>query len=168
MTGDSERQDDRLPADLVEAFGDKLAVAPDGAWEITVRADFLRATLELLGRDRKPAYDYLIDLFAVDYGEELEVIYHLSRVQAPEIVRVKTRVPRRGPVVPTVTDLWLGASWPEREMQEMYGITVEGLPDPRHLLLPEGWKGFPLRKDYEYPTDDPYTTPDPLHEGGGE
>ena len=157
-----------LPADLVGAFGEKLAVAPDGAWELALPPADLRAALEWLGRDRTPPFDYLIDLFAVDYGEEFEVIYHLSRVQAPEIVRVKTRVPRRGPSVPTVTDLWVGASWPEREMQEMYGITVEGLPDPRHLLLPEGWKGIPLRKDYEYPTDDPYTTPDPLHEGGGE
>lgn len=49
-------------------------------------------------------------------------------------------------------------------MLEMYGIGVEGHPDPRHLLLPEGWKGFPLRKDYEYPQDHPWLRRDPLRE----
>ena len=141
-----------IPPDLADDF----TLAPDGAWELTVAPAALRESLLWLGQERQPAFDYLIDLFAVDYGEEFEVIYHLSRVQAPEIVRVKTRVPRRGGTVPTVTDVWPGASWPEREMMEMYGIIVENHPAPRHLLLPEGWKGYPLRKDYEYPKDHPY------------
>ncbi len=154
-----------LPEDLVADFGDTICVAPDGAWEITVAPEAYRASLERLGRDRTPPYDYLLDLFGVDLGDDLEVIIHLGRALSPEVVRVKTRLARQGPNVPTVTDIWPGAAWPEREMMEMYGISVEGHPDPRHLLLPEGWKGYPLRKDYQYPTDNPYLTRDPLHEG---
>ena len=50
---------------------------------------------------------------------------------------------------------------------EMYGVTVEGHPDPRNLLLPEGWEGYPLRKDYEYPSDHPYLSRDPMREDPG-
>ena len=46
----------------------------------------------------------------------------------------------------------------------MFGIAIEGHPDPRKLLLPEDWEGYPLRKDYEYPLEHPYLRPDPLHE----
>ena len=167
MTGDKERQAESIPADLTERFGDALSVAPDGAWEIALPPGELRAALEWLGREREPAFDHLIDLFGVDYGEEFEVIYHISRALAAELVRVRTRVPRQGGSVPTVTDIWAGASWPERELMEMYGVTVEGHPDPRNLLLPEGWKGYPLRKDYEYPEYHPYLARDPLHEEPG-
>ena len=83
------------------------------------------------------------------------------------VVRAKTRVSRQGGSVATVTDIWVGASWPERELMEMYGVTVEGHPDPRNLLLPEGWKGYPLRKEYEYPEEHPYLTQDPMHEEPG-
>ena len=71
-------------------------------------------------------------------------------------------------------DLYAGAAWPEREIMEMFGIQVTGHPDPRKLLLPQDWEGYPLRKDYRYPSEHPYLSPDPLREdpvavlGGGE
>ena len=156
-----------IPPDLTDHFPDALTVAPDGAWEITVPAAKAREALEYLGRDRRPPFDYFIDLFGVDYGEEFEVVYHLSRVLTGELVRVRLRLPRRGPTVKTVSDIWAGASWPERELMEMFGIAVEGHPDPRHLLLPEDWKGYPLRKDYQYPADHPWLSRDPMREDPG-
>ncbi|MDI9585447.1 MAG: NADH-quinone oxidoreductase subunit C [Acidobacteriota bacterium] len=153
-----------LPRDISERFADAAAIGPDGAVEITLAPEDLRGALEYLGLERPEPLEYLIDLFGVDHGDELEVIYHLSMIGSPMIVRVSAKLPRRGASVQTVTDIWPGASWPEREMLEMYGIGVEGHPDPRHLLLPEGWKGFPLRKDYEYPQDHPWLRRDPLRE----
>ncbi len=153
-----------IPTDLAERFGDAISVAADGAWELTLGPDALRDALVYLGQEREPAFDYLIDLFGVDYGEELEVVYQVASAMGPEVVRVRARLPRRGPSVHTVTDIWAGASWAEREMMEMYGIAVEDLADTRHLLLPDDWKGFPLRKDYKYPDDHPWLSRDPLHE----
>ena len=152
------------PADLVERFGEALTTASDGAWELQVPSEAVHQALAYLGAERVPPFDLFVDMFGVDYGDEFEVVYHLSRVMTPELVRIRTRVPRRGGKVTTATDIWAGASWPERELIEMYGVMVEGHPDPRNLLLPTGWKGFPLRKDYEYPQDHPYLARDPLHE----
>lgn len=158
--------DSPIPADLTSRFGDTLALAADGAWEI-VAADAVaaREALVFLGRECQPPFDYFIDLLGVDAGDHIEVITQLSRVMTGELVRVKVRVARRGGAVSTVSDIWPGASWPERELMEMFGVNVEGHPDPRHLLLPEDWKGFPLRKDYVYPAEHPWLSRDPLHEG---
>jgi NADH-quinone oxidoreductase subunit C len=162
-----------IPDDLQARFNDALSVASDGAWELTVPPESLHEALAFLGLDRTPPFALFLDLFGVDTlgapdapasGGDIEVIYQLSRPCTAELIRVKTRVSRRGGSVPTVTDIWPGAGWPERELMEMFGVGIEGQPDPRHLLLPEGWKGFPLRKDYQYPTDHPYLSRDPLHE----
>lgn len=157
-----------IPTDLADRFGDAITVAPDGAWELVVSPEDLFAALEYLGRDREQPFELLIDLFAVDYTEAFEVVYQIARAESAELVRVRARLPRASGVsVHTVTGIWAGASWPEREMMEMYGIGVEGHPDPRNLLLPEGWKGYPLRKDYEYP-EHPWLARDPLHEDPAE
>ena len=75
------------------------------------------------------------------------------------------RVPREEPVVPSLASVFRAANWNEREAAEMYGIVFESHPDPRKLLLPDDWEGFPMRKDYEIP-DHPYLRPDPTHELG--
>ena len=62
---------------------------------------------------------------------------------------VRTRLPRIEPHITSVTDLWPGANWHEREVFDLFGITFDGHPDLRRLLLPDDWVGHPLRKDYE-------------------
>lgn len=153
------------PDDLTQRFGEVL-VAPDGAWEISVPAASAHDALAYLGLEREPAFSLFVDVFGVDQGDRIEIIYHASRPETGDLCRVRTHVPRMGGSIATVTDIWLGAGWPERELMEMYGVGIEGHPDPRHLLLPDDWKGFPLRKDYEYP-DHPYLTPDPMREDPG-
>jgi NADH-quinone oxidoreductase subunit C len=63
-------------------------------------------------------------------------------------VIVKTHVNEPDPTLPSAFPLWKGADWMEREVYDMYGIVFEGHPDLRRILMPEGFVGYPLRKDY--------------------
>ncbi|MGC9504562.1 NAD(P)H-quinone oxidoreductase subunit J [Baaleninema sp.] len=88
-------------------------------------------------------------------GGELVSFYHLIKVSdnahKPEEVRLKVFLPRANPKVPSVYWIWKGADWQERESYDMYGIVYEGHPNLKRLLMPEDWKGWPLRKDYISP-----------------
>ncbi|MBW4660150.1 MAG: NAD(P)H-quinone oxidoreductase subunit J [Drouetiella hepatica Uher 2000/2452] len=88
-------------------------------------------------------------------GGELVSTYHLIKLSdnadRPEEVRVKVFLPREDPRVPSVYWIWKGADWQERESYDMYGITYEGHPNLKRLLMPEDWVGWPLRKDYISP-----------------
>ncbi len=66
---------------------------------------------------------------------------------------VKCILPKENPVMPTTVPVHRASQWHERECAEMFGITFEGHPDPRNILLPDDWVGYPLRKDYEFPEE---------------
>jgi NAD(P)H-quinone oxidoreductase subunit J len=77
---------------------------------------------------------------------------HLPAAVKPEEVRLKVFLPRDGDLtIPSLYPLFRGADWPERETFDMFGIRYEGHPHPKRLLMPEDWKGYPLRKDYVQP-----------------
>ncbi len=77
---------------------------------------------------------------------------HLPSDVKPEEVRLKVFLARDGDLsIPSLYPLYRGSDWPERETFDMFGITFEGHPQPKRLLMPEDWKGFPLRKDYVQP-----------------
>jgi NADH-quinone oxidoreductase subunit C len=63
-------------------------------------------------------------------------------------LRLKVRLNGNDAHIATVTDLWPAANWLEREVWDMFGVVFDGHPDPRRLLMPEDWEGYPLRKDY--------------------
>ena len=93
-------------------------------------------------------------------GAHLVCFYHLvamaevtdGNVDAVREVRVKVFLPRDGePSLPSLYGLFRGADWQERETFDMFGIRFEGHPHPKRLLMPEDWKGWPLRKDYVQP-----------------
>ncbi|MEM9212799.1 MAG: NAD(P)H-quinone oxidoreductase subunit J [Cyanobacteria bacterium P01_F01_bin.150] len=88
-------------------------------------------------------------------GQDLVSMYHLVKVAddvtEAEEVRVKVFLPRNDPRVPSVYWIWKAADWQERESYDMYGIIYEGHPNLKRLLMPEDWKGWPLRKDYVSP-----------------
>jgi len=77
-----------------------------------------------------------------------EILYHLYWER--NMVTVRTKIPRDNPVIPTVSLIFPGAVTYERELQGMFGIRVEGIPDPRRILLADDWPNdvHPLRKDY--------------------
>jgi len=96
-------------------------------------------------------FDYCVDVTAVHYpqrkGQEFDVVWVLYSFPRNERVRVKTMI-KDGDPAPSVVELWASANWLERECYDMFGIRFEGHPDLRRILLPDGWQGFPLRKEY--------------------
>ena len=145
---------------------DLLAVRLDagGALVLEIPAARNLDLLALLKDEVDPPVSYLSDLHSIDGESMMAVVYHLFRPGTAFEVTVRAITPRSRPSVPSAMPLWHGAWWPEREVMEMYGIEIAGHPDPRKLLLPDDWQGFPMRKDYVYPLEHPYLSPDPLHE----
>lgn len=111
-------------------------------------AEVARQILEDL-RDREK-FDYLVDITALHYPErekQFEIIWILYSFTHNERIRMKCSI-GDGEKIFSVVSLWPAANWLEREVYDMFGIEFEGHPDMRRILLPEGWKGHPLRKDY--------------------
>jgi len=77
-----------------------------------------------------------------------EVVYHLHSVERNERVRLKCRVRGEDPVIDSVTSVWPGADWYEREVFDLFGIRFLDHPDLRRIMMPDDWEGHPLRKDY--------------------
>lgn len=99
-----------------------------------------------------PAIDcgYLRCLSVVDYGERLEVNYHLFSLDKRHKFVVKTSVSPDAPNVPSVVSVWRGADWFEREAHDLFGVIFDGHPDLSPLLLYEGFEGFPGRKSFPF------------------
>ena len=98
---------------------------------------------------KEKGFDHLSSVVGVDYPENFEVVYHLWSYSLKELISLKVPVPKDDPKIQSVTSIWRGANWHERETAEMFGITFEGHPDPRKLLLPDDFEGYPLRKDFK-------------------
>jgi NADH-quinone oxidoreductase subunit C len=77
-----------------------------------------------------------------------EVVYHLHSIERNDRVRVKCRIPGEAPSLESVTGVWRGANWYEREVFDLFGIQFVNHPNLTRILMPEGWEGHPLRKDY--------------------
>ena len=98
------------------------------------------------------SFDHLTDICSVDYPEDrqrFEVVYHLHSLSHHRRLRVKTRLSEDDPTIASVTSVWKGAEFLEREVYDMMGIRFSGHPDLRRILLPEDYaEGYPLRKDF--------------------
>jgi NADH-quinone oxidoreductase subunit C len=120
-----------------------------GAW---VPAARLLEICRVLRDDAAFALDYCSFVSAVDWPQDgqFEVAYHLYSMSARHALLLKVRVPRDAPRVPSVTGIWSGANWHEREAYDLFGIVFDGHPDLRRIMMTEDWIGHPLRKDYAY------------------
>ena len=95
------------------------------------------------------SFELLADLCGVDTGTTMQVVYHLWSPLSPDWLRViADGLSRDDPRVPSVTFLWVGAEWAEREAYDMFGIIFEGNRDLRRIFLPPDYQSFPLRKDF--------------------
>ncbi len=133
----------RFPAAVLEthAFrGDETAVVKKEAWKEV--AAYLKDEL---------GFDLLLDLTAADYlprEPRFELVCHFYSTKHNYRLRLKCPVPAGDASADTLTGLWPGADWFEREAWDMFGITFAGHPDLRRLLMYDGFEGHPLRKDY--------------------
>ena len=98
---------------------------------------------------KRMGFSHVSTITGVDVGEEIEVIYHLNRAGTTEL-SLKVRVAKDKPVLPTITNLVLGATLYEREVHDLLGVTFERHPDLSPIILPEGWPSgvYPLRKKW--------------------
>lgn len=94
-------------------------------------------------------FEHLACLTAIDVKENFEVVYNLWSYSRNRPLGVKVRVPRADATVPSITSLWIGANWLEREEWDLMGIKFDGHPNMKRMFLPDSWQGHPLRKDYD-------------------
>jgi NADH-quinone oxidoreductase subunit C len=135
---------------LREELGDALESVRTVKDELTVRVrreEIARVCAVL--RERH-GFTRLVDLCGVDFpgrNPRFEVVYHVCDPTAGRWARLKVTAGEDTPV-PSVTGVWRGADWPEREVWDLFGVRFEGHPDLTRLLLWEGFDGHPLRKDF--------------------
>jgi NADH-quinone oxidoreductase subunit C/D len=135
---------DAILATRVDAARAETAVSIDAACLLDI-ARYLHDAPEA-------AFDHLTDICSVDYPEDqlrFEVVYHLHSLPLRQRLRLKARIAEDDPTITSVTGIWKGAEFLEREVYDMMGIRFSGHPDLRRILLPEDYaEGYPLRKDF--------------------
>jgi len=117
-----------------------------------VAADRILDVMALLHDNPGAAFDHITDICSADYPEDqerFEVIYHLLSLPHRTRIRIKARVTEDDPCLASVTGIWKGANFMEREVYDLMGIRFSGHPDLRRILMPEDYdEGYPLRKDF--------------------
>ena len=143
-----------LIATLQEAVpGAQFEAAPSVDLQATVYVsrDDVPGVMRALHDRADLAFAFLAELTAADFWPReprFEVIYILVSLSHRTRLRLKVRLPGDDAHLATVSGIWPAANWLEREVWDLFGIEFDGHPDPRRLLMPEDWEGYPLRKDY--------------------
>lgn len=129
--------------EIVQAQGDDVLI---------VDRTGLRESFRLLKEDQQLDYDFLSDITAVDYWKKkqprFEVVYQLVSRNRQRRLRLRVPVPENDAAVESLTPLWRGANFLEREVWDLFGIRFIDHPDLRRILLYDEFQGYPLRKDY--------------------
>ncbi len=142
---------------LEERFGDVLT-GPirqrHDETEMRIAAKDVQDVMRALHDDSTFDFRFLSDLAGVDTGSHMQTVYHLWSATTADWLRVVADdLDRAKPRVPSVTFLWKGAEWMEREAYDMFGIVFEGNRDLRRIYMPPDYESFPLRKDFYLPDD---------------
>ena len=135
----AEMVESSFPTAVVEVQRDALVIAR------TTVHDVCRHLRDTDGMQ----FDYLTSLTAVDYIDYFEVVYHLASLTHNHSAVLKARsYGRQDPWVPSVTPVWRGADFQERETWDLLGVRFEGHPNLQRIMMWEGFPGHPLRKDF--------------------
>ena len=125
------------------------AIEEAGKDSVLVKGDSLVEVAAYLKDNEGLKFEYLNYITAVDYYSYFEVVYQLTSLEHNRSVILKTRCyGRDNPSVPSVTGLWQGADFQEREIYDLMGIKFEEHPNLKRIFLWDGFPGYPLRKDY--------------------
>jgi NADH-quinone oxidoreductase subunit C len=134
--------DDQAVAEVIEFRGETTVVVPP---------QHLVRVVEYLVSEPSLRFTFLSDLTTVDrfpIEPRFELNYHLLSIERSLRLRLRVRLPGAEPAIASVTGIWPTANWHERESFDLFGIRFQGHPDLRRILMPDGWEGHPLRKDY--------------------
>jgi len=142
----AERLTQRFPQDVV-------AVAEfRGDLSVTVRKSALLTVGRFLKEEPGLEFDYIVHVSSVDYPtepERFEVVYEVYSIRHRRRIRFKTRLSEADGEIDSLSSVWYGANFMEREIYDMMGIRFHGHPDLRRILMPDEYdEGFPLRKDF--------------------
>ncbi len=148
----------------------EAAEARDGMPTINVGVESLRRTAEILRDAPELRFVFLADLIPVDYHPREPRFDLLYLLVCPGVggfgdtpKRLRLRVPVASTTtIPSLSSVWASANWAERESFDFFGLTFEGHPDMRRILMPEDWEGFPMLKDYPVQINTPVKTYEPL------
>jgi len=138
---------------LTERFGDAVVSTHSDFGDDTamVRREKIVEICTFLRDDPDLRFEFAMDLTGVDYLGEVprfEVVYHLYSMEKKRRVRIKSRLHEEDPTIDSVSSVWPGMNWYEREAFDMYGIVFRDHPNLVRILMYEGFVGHPLRKDY--------------------
>src|SRR5436309_6662564 len=143
---------DRLKAKFPDTVLSVDDHGPRAELSAGVAADRILDVMTFLHDDPGSAFDHITDVCSADYPEDherFEVIYHLLSLPHRTRIRIKARVTEDDPRIASVTGIWKGANFMEREVYDLMGIRFTGHPDLRRILMPEDYdEGYPLRKDF--------------------
>jgi len=142
-------------ADIIQTkFPDGFLHATEwrGDLAVTVKRESLHAICQFLRDDPAMAFDYFVHVSSVDWPDEeerFEIVYEVYSIRKRHRIRIKSRVPEDDCIVDSMTDIWRGAEFMEREVFDMMGIRFRHHPDLRRILMPDDYtEGYPLRKDF--------------------
>ncbi|MDA8221860.1 MULTISPECIES: NADH-quinone oxidoreductase subunit C [Desulfosporosinus] len=119
-----------------------------GELELTVDGRYILEALTDAKNFADVPCDFLHDLCGMDLGDHLEVVYQLSSLRGPQRLRIIARVERDNPVINSVTQIWKGSDFLEREAFDMFGLQFRGHPNLKRIYMWDDFEGYPMRKDY--------------------
>lgn len=115
---------------------------------VVIKSESLLKAATFLKDNPDYSFNFLSSITAVDYQTYFELVYQLISINHNHSLGLKVRLDHHKPVVHSLVSLWHGADWQEREAFDLMGVVFEGHPNLKRILLWEGFKGNPLRKDY--------------------
>ena len=137
----------KIAKQLTKQFPDAISEASDQA--VLVKSESLFEVAQYFKSNPELDFNYLSHITAVDYYDYFELIYQLVSLDHNHSLVLKTRCyDRDKPTVPSVVSLWRGADFQEREIYDLMGISFQGHPNLKRIVLWQGFEGHPLRKDY--------------------
>ncbi len=136
---------------LIEQFGKKVLSTSERLGEATAVVDAKSLGKIMTWLRDEAGFVLLSDLTAYDSEDSKPrffVVYQLTNIDEQERLRIKVGLPNKKPTVESVTPIWLGANYLEREVYDLFGIQFKNHPNLKRILMPDEWEGHPLRKDY--------------------
>ena len=121
----------------------------DGALQLKLAVDALLGVCEMVHAQH--GFDYLADVTAIDWKDRIEVVYRMTALASNAKIVLRVDLDHEKPEVQSVTSVWRGADFQEREVFDLMGVVFTGHPNLKRILLPLDWEGYPLRKDYVIP-----------------